>query len=67
MTVVTNELGQSNIFANEPKMYVDPNHKENGMGFNERNETLNGRLAMIGIVAALGAYALTGQLVPGIF
>jgi hypothetical protein len=67
MTVVTNELGQSNIFANEPKMYVDPNHKENGMGFNERNEKLNGRFAMIGFVAAIGAYALTGQIIPGIF
>jgi len=67
MTVVTNELGQTNVFAKEPKMYVDPQHKENGMGFNQRNEILNGRLAMIGIVAALGAYALTGQILPGIF
>ena len=30
-------------------------------------EELNGRLAMIGVVAALGAYATTGQLIPGIF
>ena len=30
-------------------------------------ETLNGRLAMIGIVAAVGAYATTGQIIPGIF
>lgn len=37
------------------------------MGFNERNEVLNGRLAMIGVVAALGAYALTGQVLPGIW
>lgn len=67
MTVVTNDFGQTNVFAKEPKMYVDPNHKENGMGFNERNEILNGRLAMLGIVAALGAYALTGQVLPGIW
>jgi Chlorophyll A-B binding protein len=67
MTVVTNDLGQTNIFAKEPKMYVDPQHKENGMGFNERNEILNGRLAMLGVVAALGAYALTGQILPGIW
>lgn len=33
----------------------------------ERAERLNGRLAMLGVVAALGAYALTGQLVPGLW
>jgi len=30
-------------------------------------ELLNGRLAMLGIVAAIGAYALTGQIIPGLF
>jgi len=30
-------------------------------------ELLNGRLAMLGIVAAVGAYALTGQIIPGLF
>ena len=30
-------------------------------------EELNGRLAMIGFVAALGAYVFTGQIIPGIF
>ena len=33
----------------------------------EKAEKLNGRLAMLGIVAALGSYAVTGQLIPGIF
>ena len=33
----------------------------------ESSELLNGRLAMIGFVAALGAYATTGQVIPGIF
>ena len=28
-------------------------------------ETLNGRLAMIGIIAGSGAYLTTGQLIPG--
>ena len=28
-------------------------------------ETLNGRLAMIGLLAALGAYLTTGQIIPG--
>ena len=28
-------------------------------------EKLNGRLAMIGIIAGIGAYLATGQLIPG--
>ena len=35
--------------------------------FNERSEKLNGRLAMLGIMAAIGSYALTGQVIPGIW
>ena len=30
-------------------------------------ELINGRFAMIGITAALGAYALTGQVIPGLW
>ena len=30
-------------------------------------EQLNGRLALLGIVACLGAYATTGNIIPGIF
>tara|TARA_S200002703_G_scaffold134419_1_gene122966 strand:+ start:274 stop:387 length:114 start_codon:yes stop_codon:yes gene_type:complete len=37
------------------------------MKFNENSETLNGRLAMIGFVAAIGAYLVTGQVIPGIW
>lgn len=33
----------------------------------ENAEKLNGRLAMLGIIAALGAYAVTGQIFPGVF
>ena len=28
-------------------------------------ETLNGRFAMLGLVAAFGAYLTTGQIIPG--
>tara|TARA_B100000965_G_C19133099_1_gene558363 strand:+ start:111 stop:371 length:261 start_codon:yes stop_codon:yes gene_type:complete len=28
-------------------------------------ETLNGRFAMIGLIAAMGAYLTTGQIIPG--
>ena len=29
-------------------------------------ETLNGRFAMIGLIAAVGAYLTTGQIIPGL-
>ena len=28
-------------------------------------ETINGRFAMLGIIAGLGAYLTTGQIIPG--
>ncbi|MBO8219435.1 chlorophyll a/b-binding protein [Prochlorococcus marinus] len=28
-------------------------------------ETLNGRFAMLGLIAAIGAYLTTGQIIPG--
>ena len=33
----------------------------------EDAERLNGWLAMLGFIAGIGAYATTGQLIPGIF
>ncbi len=35
--------------------------------FTEAAERLNGRLAMLGFVAAVGAYLTTGQIIPGIW
>jgi hypothetical protein len=35
-------------------------------GWTKENEILNGRLAMLGFVIAVGTYLTTGQLVPGI-
>ncbi|AEC53033.1 high light inducible protein [Synechococcus phage S-CRM01] len=63
MTVTTNDKGQQNIFAKEPQIIMS----EPTAGFTRFAELLNGRLAMIGFVAALGAYATTGQILPGIF
>jgi hypothetical protein len=63
MTVTTNERGQQNIFAKEPQVKV----MEVSVTHNEKAEQLNGRFAMLGVIAAIGAYALTGQLIPGIW
>ena len=64
MTTTTEDDGRQNLFAIEPKMtYID----EGSLPHNEKAERLNGRLAMLGVMAALGAYAFTGQIIPGIW
>ena len=63
MTVIQEDGGRTNIYAKEPQMKV----MEVTVTHNERAEMLNGRAAMIGIIAALGAYAVTGDIIPGIF
>ena len=63
MTTVTEDGGRHNLYAIEPKMYID----ENSIPHNEKAERLNGRLAMLGVIAAIGSYAVTGQLIPGIW
>lgn len=35
--------------------------------FFEMAERLNGRLAMVGVVAALANYFATGQIIPGLW
>ncbi len=64
MTVIT-EYGKQNIFAKEtpPRLM---NEKESDF-IMEQAERLNGQAAMLGFVAALGAYITTGQIIPGIF
>jgi|TARA_A100000172_G_C2965547_1_gene84031 hypothetical protein len=64
MTTVT-EYGKQNIFANEtPPRLMNDNEQDFLM---EQAERTNGQLAMLGFVAALGAYITTGQIIPGIF
>jgi hypothetical protein len=72
VTVTTNDRGQQNMWAREPNMYIDPKTEQQMKDgvyetHNERAEKLNGRLAMLGFIAAIGAYAVTGQIIPGVF
>ena len=68
MTVVNEERGRQNLYATEPRMYLDPETmKDNYETHNEKAEKLNGRFAMMGVIAALGAYAVSGQIIPGIW
>ena len=63
MTTVIEDGGRTNMYAKEPQMKV----MEVSVTHNEIAERLNGRLAMLGVIAALGAYALTGQVIPGLW
>ena len=63
MTTTTEDGGRTNIYAIEPTMYME----EITVTHNEKAEKLNGRLAMLGVIAAIGSYAVTGQLIPGIW
>ena len=63
MTTVTEDRGRLNLYAKEPPMEIMDVTETH----NEKAEKLNGRLAMLGVMAALGAYALTGQIIPGIW
>ena len=58
-STVTTEYGKQNMFAKEPPIEV--------LTMNDNAELQNGRWAMIGFVAAIGAYVTTGQIIPGIF
>ena len=65
MTTTTNEFGQQNIFAKEPPLEIMNENEENFLM--EQAERTNGQLAMLGFIAAIGAYITTGQIIPGIF
>ena len=68
MTVTKNEFGQMNMFAKEPAMYMTKEDLERyGIEpYAEKAEKMNGRWAMVGIVAGAISYALTGNLFFGV-
>jgi hypothetical protein len=63
MTTVKEDGGRINMYAIEPPMEI----MEVNELHSEKAERLNGRFAMMGIIAALGAYAVTGQIIPGVW
>ena len=52
-----------NEYAYEPPIQILPEQKL----MTPEAERFNGWAAMLGFVAALGAYVTTGQIIPGIF
>ena len=64
MTVTTNERGQQNMFAKEPQMY----YEKYGMYSPQEIIILtNARWAMVGIIAGIVSYSITGNFFFGIF
>ena len=63
MSTVTEDGGRLNLYAKEPPMEIMDVTETH----NEKAERMNGRFAMLGVIAALGAYAITGQIIPGVW
>ena len=61
-TVTTEDGGRQNMFAAEPQIEVIE-----GYDYWKNAELVNGRLAMIGFLAAVHNYILFGAVIPGIF
>ena len=51
--------GHGNVYAKEPRMELAA--PDSGWGFHERAEKLNGRLAMLGFIAAIATELMTGE------
>ena len=51
--------GHGNVYAKEPRMELAA--PDSGWGFHERAEKLNGRLAMIGVGAAIATELISGD------
>ena len=66
--ITKNEFGQQNMWAKEPSMYMTKEDLERyGIEpYAEKAEKMNGRWAMVGIVAGAISYALTGNLFFGV-
>jgi len=62
-SVFTENGGRQNIYATEAR----PQLVENYSTYIEEAEKANGRWAMLGFSALLGAYISSGQIIPGIF
>ena len=66
--MIRTENGKYNIYATETPARVIDNYPINTNPFmTNEAERFNGWAAMLGFVAAVGAYVTTGQIIPGIF
>ena len=62
ISITTESGGRQNIFPTE----VQTQFVEAYTNYPLEAEKANGRWAMLGFIALIGAYATTGQIIPGI-
>ena len=62
MTKITESGGTQDIESTELPTHSDTT----SIDYPKDAEKVNGRWAMLGLVALFGAYASTGQIIPGI-
>ena len=68
----TNLVEKTTSFENPNEYFIDIKSNLLIMEFakkfmTEKAEKLNGKVAMLGMFALVGAYYFTGQIVPGVF
>ena len=51
----------------QPIHFIEMSHHHTNPIFTHEAARFNGWAAMLGFVAALGAYITTGQIIPGVF
>ncbi len=66
ITYLTKQFQEENIIhSNNNQMKNTYSNKKEIEKEKVVAETLNGRFAMLGLIAAIGAYLTTGQIIPG--
>ena len=63
MTKITESGGTQDNKSTEPPAHINITF----IDYPKDAEKVNGRWAMLGLVALFGAYTSTGQIIPGIF
>jgi len=63
ITITTESGGRQNIFPTDVKTQLIKDYTS----YPAEAEKANGRWAMLGFIALIGAYTTTGQIIPGIF
>ena len=63
MTKIAESGGTQDIKATEPPAHIETAF----IDYPRDAEKVNGRWAMLGLIALFGAYTTTGQIIPGIF
>tara|TARA_B100000700_G_C15035164_1_gene852448 strand:- start:990 stop:1190 length:201 start_codon:yes stop_codon:yes gene_type:complete len=62
-SITTEDGGRQNMYATEVRVQTIENYST----YSVEAEKTNGRWAMIGFIALLGSYLITGQIIPGVF